>query len=291
MRTVQKNLIIGSKPTLNISKWGNSMDTNHPAALDTPAAISHQRGFTLLELLIALVISSVLLLGISKVLISSAEAQNRVSSIRQLNEDAALLSQFLRLQLAQIAYRPIDMALQDTKQMPIQDTTIKFPAVENEWAVGQVIKADNTSVTFRFSGSDDQDGNPDGSIISCITSPVGEDEIVETQLFLLQGELGCSANSEVEILAGSAARTRVERMLVELGTDSNDDRVVDSMVAAATADESDFINARIVRIRLLLATADRAIKFNQDYSFNNQIFTAPDFRLRKEVVIAMAVRN
>lgn len=250
-----------------------------------------QRGFTLLELLIALLISSILLVSMGTMLQSSGEARNRVSSIRQLHEDTTLLSQLLSQQLAQVAYRPIDQILLDSKKMPVQGHPIKFLTVENEWVAGQVVKADNTSFTFRFSGADDADGNPDGSITSCLAMPVGETDIIDTRLFIRDGQLGCEVNNQVEILAGSSTTTKVEEMFVEIGVDNDDDLILDSMIPAESASETDFLNARLVRLRLLLASADRAIKFNQSYRFRNQNYTSTDFRLRKEVVVAMAIRN
>lgn len=275
------------------SQAAKPQNQNHRCCLKSqmPFPANKQKGFTLLELLIALLISSIVLLGITTLLTSSAEARNRVSSVRLMQEEATLVSHVLHQQLAQIAYRPIDSTLLESRRLPIEETLIKFPAVEGQWTAGQIVKADNNSVSFRYSGANDPDENPDGSLITCVGDTVSEDEVVVTTLLLDNNQFSCETDNEIVLLAGSANSTRVEQMQVELGIDSDGDLQLDKILLAASATEKDLLNVRLVRIRLLLASADRAIRFHQPYQFSNQSFTPSDFRLRKEIVVTMATRN
>ena len=127
-----------------------------------------ETGFTLLELLLALLVSSIVLLGVSGVLQSSANAHKRVSNTRLLQEDAGYGATLLRQQLAQIGYRSVNRALLDTRRLPVAELHEQFPAVDGKWLDGQTIKGDASSLEYRYSGATNELGNADGSILNCI---------------------------------------------------------------------------------------------------------------------------
>lgn len=248
-------------------------------------------GFTLLEMLIALVIGSIVLLGSTTIVSTSADARHRVTNIRKLQEEATLISQLLQHQLSQIAYRSIDNDLINTRQLPVPHQEIIFPEVAGEWEAGQVVKADESSVTFRHTGASNAEGDADGTIFSCVGDVVAHDEIVETRLFLLDRQLFCNVGDNTQSVSGSLGSLGIEEIFVEIGVDSNNDRSIDRIIPATTATTDDFTSTRLLRIRLLLASENRAIKFNQNFSFNGTDRTADDFRIYKEVVVASATRN
>jgi len=250
-----------------------------------------QTGLTLLELLVALGISSIVLLGITTLLASSAEARNRVANSRILHEQATLASQILPQQLAQIGYRAVDTSQLRSRIIPVTDPVQKFPAVDGEWESGQTIKADNTSLNFRFSGSSDISNNPDGTIRTCTGASIGIDDIAKVRLFLENNALRCSDGTTNELLIGSADNLLVEQMLIDFGVDATDDERIDSFISSTDATNEDYLNTSLVRIRLLLATKDRAIRFHQKYYFNGATHTATDKRIRQEVVIVVATKN
>lgn len=249
------------------------------------------KGFTLLELLIALVISTIIILGITTVLLSSAEARNRVVGLQQLQEEATVASQLLKQQLSQIGYRGIDLALIDSRVIPVNALDQEFPAVVNSWQAGQIVKADTNSLTYRFAGATDFDGNPDGSIRTCLGGVVGQGEIIESRLFLTDGELRCQVGADTEVLAGDTEDTVVEQLLVEFGIDSNGDLLLDTFKPAATSTQNDLLNVLFVRIRLLVASSNNAASMSSDYRFNGGNFNSSDNRIRREVVVAMDLRN
>jgi len=135
-------------------------------------------GFTLLELLIAITISTIILLGISTVLIISANNRNQAVGLQQLQKEAITASQILKLQLSQIGYRSVNDSLVASNTVPVKALDKEFPEVVGNWSVGQILKADAVanSLAFRFGGASDTDGNPDGSIRTCLGDLVGEGE-------------------------------------------------------------------------------------------------------------------
>ena len=250
-----------------------------------------ESGLTLIELLVAILISSVILLGITTLLASSAQTRNRVSNIHLLQEEATLASQILPQQLAQIGYRGVDTSLLDSRRLPITSLGFAFPEVNGEWAAEQTFKADSTSFSFRYGGASNVDGDPDGTIRTCIGDSVGVEDLAEVRIFLSNGALLCTDGVTTETLIGSANNIMVEQMIIELGVDNTDDRRIDTFKLVGDATDTDLLNTSLVRIRLLLATNDRAIKFNQQYYFNGATITATDNRIRQEIVVAATTRN
>jgi len=250
-----------------------------------------EKGFTLIELMISLVVGSIVLLGTTVLLTLSAETRARVSGMKLIHEEATFLTQILQQQLSQIAYRGINISLLDSRIIPIPYHDRTFLKVEGQWEEGQLIKADSTSLTFRTNGSSDSSANPDGSITTCTGETLGQNEIVETHLFLLNGQLGCTVGSETAILAGSSNANQVENVYIEIGVDSNGDSKIDSVIPATMATQKDFSNTRLVRLRVLLASADGVVRTKRNYQFSGQNMVATDFRIREEVVVAVATRN
>ncbi len=256
-----------------------------------PNSNHRHSGFTLLEMLIVLVIASIVLLGSTTIVSTSADSRHRVSNIRKLQEEATLLTQLFQHQLSQIAYRSIDDSLISTRHLPVQHQNVVFPAVAGDWEAGQVIKADGASITFRHSGASTIDGEADGTIFSCMGDTVSQDEIVETRFFLIDRQLGCTVADDTQSVSGSTSSTGIDEMLVEIGIDRNNDSSIDEIILATEATDEDFSNTRLLRIRLLLSSEDGALNFNQNYSFNGEDRTSDDFRIYKEVVVASAIRN
>ncbi len=255
------------------------------------SSLNSENGFTLIELMISLAIGSIVLLGTTVILTLSAETRSRVSGSKLIQEEATFVTQILQQQLSQIAYRGIDFNLLDSRIVPIPHYAGVFVKVDGQWDEGQMIKADATSVTFRINGSSDSSGNPDESITTCTGETVGQNQIIETELFLLNGQLVCTTDNRSEILAGSTNADRVENIYIEIGVDSDGDSKIDTVIPATTATQNDFSNARLVRLRVLLASADRVLRTKRNYQFNGQSIMATDFRVREEVVVAVATRN
>ena len=214
-------------------------------------------GFTLLEMLITLVIASIVLLGSTTIVSTSADARHRVSNIRKLQEEATLLSQLFQHQFSQIAYRSVDSTLVDSLQLPVQHQNLVFPAVPGEWDAGQVIKADATSVTFRHSGASTVTGDADGTIYSCLGDAVTEDDIVETRFFLIDRQLGCTVGNDTLSVSGSTAASGIEEILIEIGVDNDGDRSIDEIMLATDATDDDFANTALLRCLLYTSPSPR----------------------------------
>lgn len=261
-----------------------------------PETINHYRssnskGFTLIELLLALLVGSIVMLGVSGLLQSSAKAHNRVASARLLHEDTDFGSTMLKQQIGQIGYRGLINDLVGSRALPVPDQAFIFPEDAGNWVAGQILKADNTSLTFRYSGASTETDDADGSILSCTGESIDSMTVVETTIRLQDGSVICSSQGLNEIIMGGSNGVLIEQMLIEIGVDDDNNFSIDRMVPASTAVETDFLNARSIRLKLLAASEDRAIDHHQRYIFNGTEITSTDNRIRKEVVIAMAIRN
>lgn len=248
-------------------------------------------GFTLVELLLAMLVGSIVMLGVSGLLQSSAKAHNRVASARLLYEDTDFGSTMLKQQIGQIGYRGVVNDQLGTRSLPIPDQRQIFPEEAGEWLPGQIVKADGTSLSFRYSGASTELDVADGTILSCTGDSIDSLTVVESTITLQSGVLSCFSQGQNEIIMGGSNGIVIEQMIVEIGVDDDNNYTVDRMVPATTAVATDFLNTKYIRVKLLAASEDRTIDHHQRYIFNGVETTSTDNRIRKEVVVAMAIRN
>lgn len=248
-------------------------------------------GFTLIELMVAMVIGMVVM-GAGIGLLKSAASQNRmVSNTAFLQEDAFFLSHVVKQQIAQIGYRPIDPSRIDDATMPFDSLEEAFPAVGANWEEGQTLKIEGDALSYRFYGASRDNGTPDLSIYDCQGNPIGAGDSVENQISLENNKLSCTIGSETEVMFGSDDATTIESIVYELGIDDDENGTVDRYIDAATANTADFLNTRQLNMKVLFATQDNVAANYQTYNFDGEEVTATDKKLRLESEFIMQIRN
>jgi len=264
---------------------------NDHMKIKSAAAYRSSRGFTLLELLIYMVIAT-LIMSAGIVLFKSAATQrNTLSSAAELRQESFLASRILTQQFAQIGYRQVDNTLVTGRAMPLATKQSAYPAVEDNWIAGQVIKGSAISLVYRYQGASSEDLTPDETIFDCLGNPVSAGVIRDTQLIFQDNQLHCTTNGQTTVLLGVNDSVDVERVMFVLGVDDNNDGAVDRQVPSSTSTDTDFTNTRQLTVRLLLTSDDQVGSDVRPYRFNNQMLTPTDRKLRVETEVTVALRN
>ena len=252
---------------------------------------SGMSGFTLIELMISLTIGALVLAAATGLMVTAAEARNSVKHTTELQEEAFFISHVLKQQLAQIGFRNIGPLSGITRAMPIASKNTAYPFESGEWENGQVIKLDSNGFSYRFEGASLASGVADGSVYDCLGTAVPAGTSVVATVELQSDQLLCTVGTNNAILIPGGTGVSIEQLIIQLGVDTANSGTIDRVVDSTTATTSDYLNARHVTIRMLLASRDNIVKYNKDYHFNGTDLTASDKRLRTEAVVSVALRN
>lgn len=253
--------------------------------------LSRQAGLTIVEILVALVISTILMAGILAIFISNKQAFRLNSAYAEVHENARFLMNYLPNVIQLSGYRSTPL---DTLFVPLDEV---FPTATPHVQVSNNTGTNNSDVlTVRYQGSGDGAGNPDGTVRDCLNRPV-DANIIAINVFSINasGDLICQAtnpsaapNVDTAILVN-----QLENMQVLLGEDLDNDRTTDRYVEPNFAGLN--INrVRSVRVSLLLRSSDQLNKTQQATPFNLSGTTytpAADFRLRKVLTFTVQLRN
>jgi len=225
--------------------------------MKTPRNMSHSRGFTIIELMITLAITSVLILGSVTFLVSARKSNQIQSALSGLSTSG-------RFGLEQIS--------RDIRMSGYRNT---------DWTIGPL---DNV-VTATNRGSDDG-----GDTISLVyegtrdcafaVAPAG---IVTNVYQVVDGDLQCNNQS---VTSG------VQEMQVYFGEDTNDDDIANRWMSPGTAGlQMDRVVS--VRVHLLARTDGNNVSTSaQAYQFNNaQQDAVDDGQVRREYSVTVALRN
>jgi len=248
-------------------------------------------GFTLLELLIYMVIGTIIMSAGIMIFKNSAAQRHSVARAAELHQESFLASSILSQQFGQIGYRQIDETLVSGRAIPLATLDSGFPEVSGKWVAGQIINGTADSIIYRFQGASNADLSADNTIFDCSGLPVSAGTTNETLLTYQNNQLHCTTGGQTNILIGINDSVEVEQLIFVLGVDNNNDGAVDKQVPSVTASNSDFINARQITARLLLASVDNAALDVHPYQFNNQDILPSDRKLRFETEVTVTLRN
>ena len=249
-----------------------------------------QRGFTLLELIISFSIGTVVLLAASSLIVSSAQSRKVIKHTAELQEESIFVSHLLKQQLAQAGYRSLQPTTGASTAIPVPAVSTHYPAVTWRWAAGQLINVIGGALLYRFDGASRPDGSPDNSIFDCLGNPIPAGTIIESSISVTNNSLVCTVGTNTRLLVDGSQGVRVEQLQMTLGVDTDGDDEIDQTVSTALATQADFRNTRNLTMRLLLATEDNTVRYNQTYFFNGPT-TATDNRVRLESVVSVALRH
>lgn len=250
-----------------------------------------QKGFSILEILVAITISLILMLGLLQIFISNKNTYRLENNLAMLQENGRFLHDYLNKLVRNTAYRS-----------PLQDT--QFNNIETIYTGANIFISgtDNTgpnnsdSMVIRFQGSGDGAGNPDNSIRDCINRGL--------DLFVMSSNtLSLDANNNLQCQsdnpsAAPAVDTQVildgvENMQILYGEDLDGDKAPDRFVSAAHPN-LDFNNVVGVKISLLLRSNEpnKPIPDNNTYNLLGTAYQAPgDLFLRQTITFTIMLRN
>lgn len=217
-------------------------------------------GFSLVELMVALVVALVLLAGVLQILLSNRQSFQAQRAVADVQENARFVSFFVENVIAHAGFRSDLIAFERSI----------FPAEGHDGfqlAAGSVVAASadddngNDAVLVRFQS--------DGNFTDCNGNPVGSPDNPQVGYFSLtvsdNGILQCNG-------IGLTTEQSVARMSIRYGLDTDDDDAVDAYVD--TLPQARQEKVRSLRVQILLRSEDNVLPADLARSFN--IPNAPD---------------
>ncbi len=254
----------------------------------------HQLGLGLVELMVALVVSSLLLIGVTQIFVSSKMSYRTLDGYSRLQENGRFAVEVLSKNIRLAGYRS-DILTNDATEFLVDSVY-----TNNN---GQVIvgtdgaSGSSDSITFRYQGSGDGIGNPDGLIEDCLGGLVdaGTGNAV-SMIFRID-----EANNELECRVDGGnfqpIVDGVENMQIVYGIDNTGDGFANQFLPANTPGLA-WGNVVSVRIALLLNTVNRVSTQNDSQAYTLlsganavNIAAATDGLRRRRFMTTINLRN
>jgi prepilin-type N-terminal cleavage/methylation domain-containing protein len=217
---------------------------------------SRNGGFTLVELLVTLAISSFLVAGALTFLVSANKSNQVQSAVSGLNVSGRF---------------GLDQLTRDLRMSGYRDSNWTFGPLANAISATNGASADGgDSITIVYEGARD---------CAFAIAPGG---IVTNTYQIVDGSLECN---------DQAVTSDVQEMQVYLGEDIDNDGVANRWMSPG---EAGLIITRVVavRIHLLVRTNGNQISTDtQTFFFDNAMQSAEDGQIRREYSVSVALRN
>tara|TARA_R110002110_G_scaffold271566_1_gene486950 strand:+ start:47523 stop:48323 length:801 start_codon:yes stop_codon:yes gene_type:complete len=252
---------------------------------------SQVHGFSMVEIMLAITISLILLLGLLQTFISNKNNYRLETAYNTMHENARFSYDYLSKILRNTAYRSPQQDTIFTSMNTLFDATNLYIDGTNNTGTNN-----SDSMTIRYQGSGDGAGNADNTIRDCLN--IGVDSFVTTTL-----TFSISANDELQCRAQnpSSANTDntqvilpdVENMQILYGEDLNGDKAPNRFVESSHPN----INmANVVAIKVsILLRSDIPVSPTVNtttYNLNGTTQTAPgDNFLRQPITFTIMLRN
>lgn len=188
------------------------------ASTSTPLSV--QSGLSLVEILIALALSSLLISAAFSILADSSQSLNVQKGMNHINETSRFTLETVAREIRKAGYRD-DVLINSSTVYPIDN--------DNQFDAGQSIRGTSRALTLRYQGS----GNPaDGRVLDCQGNPVSNTKIAVIRLRVVSGNLVCERLGNgwgtSQVLGA-----HVQGLLFEYGIDTNGDGEIDEYRAKA----------------------------------------------------------
>jgi len=241
-------------------------------------------GFSLVELMVALVVGLLLLAGVLQILLGNRESFEAQRGIADVQEQGRLVTFFMENVVAHAGHR-VNLIADDDFLFSAEDTDDGFTLARGAVVTGLENDANgNDAVHVRFES--------DGNFSNCEGDPIGTPTDPEIGNFSLSvddaGELRCNDVPLTE-------QDSVARFSVRYGLDTDEDNVVDAYVDLPSAAQQ--TDVRSLRLQLLLRSRKNVLPSGaaREYEFadNDPPFTTPDNdrRVYQFVDQTVALRN
>lgn len=214
------------------------------------------KGFSIVELLVAVTLSSLLLLGVTKIFIDTKSSYNLREGLSRLQENGRFAMDLVQLSMRQTGFKANGFQADDAAFLV--DAANYGPANNNFGSPGQVVAGsegggtNSDTLSLRF-----QQPSAAPFVVECNPNlvPVASATLVNTIYIAADNTLHCidSAGNDQLVIDG------VENLQVLYGVDSDIDRIADMYIPANTVTaNSDWPQVVSVRIALLLSSVDSA---------------------------------
>jgi type IV pilus assembly protein PilW len=236
-----------------------------------------QRGLTLIELMVGLVLGLFVLAGLLALFVGNKQTYRAQDAAADLQANARFALEILNREARKAGYRAAFVT-------PAQ----AFPAVTG-FAAGQVVAGTDSPsprLSLRYQGSGT--GTGDGWMRDCLGANLAGGALATVALSVGGQDLQCSVN-------GGAAQPLlggVQALRFTYGVDTSNppDFYADSYVAAASV--PDWSRVASVRIELLLVTAEDGLTdAPQPYLWSDATVTPTDKKMRRAYSNVISFRN
>ncbi len=277
--------------------------------------MNQQRGFTLVELMVSLVIALLLLAGILQILLSNRRSFDAQKTAATLQENSRLASFIIENVVAEAGYR-VNLATDDDQIFPKRvaalddaDNPLVIPIAKGAFVAARYGgKNGNDAIRLRFQaagGVHDCVGNEIGSDTSDKASGSPQAATADFALMVISDNKGntlkCVPYKDNDIETGGKPHDsispvplvdNVDRFKIRYGLDSNGDDAVDTYVN--TLDETTAKQVRSIRVQLLLESKNNVSPnpIAQKYTFfDSNTLPFDDRHARQLLDQTVALRN
>jgi type IV pilus assembly protein PilW len=225
--------------------------------------LNRSRGFTIIELMITLVITTVLILGSVNFLVSARKSNNVQAALSNLNSSGRF---------------GLDQLSRDIRMSGYRDTNWSFGPLENVLTAVDRISADGGDTLSIIYEAPRDCAFAQPAILNA--DGVGE---INNVYQVVDGTLQCN---------GQAITSGVEEIQIYFGEDTDANEVANRWVAPGSAD-LDMARVVSVRIHLLARTDGNNVSTSAtSYRFDNaQRDAVDDGQIRREFSVTVALRN
>ena len=248
-------------------------------------------GFSLIELMIAIVIGIFLMLGAVNILISNKTTYRIQQNLSRMYENARFTNEYLKRAIRMTAYRgegPGEWVLGPITQA---HGIIALQGIDNDSTNNAAIKDGTDIITVIF------EGNSDTFVKDCQGNAVAAGTTSNNTFSISNNdELQCSIDNGTTFVP---LATGIESMQILYGLDTDFDQVTNNYVTADNVADTDMDDVVSIRIGLLMVSEDDNLALETDtksYTLLNQTIystgsTANDKRLRKMITTTVKLRN
>lgn len=238
---------------------------------------AHQRGLSMIESLVAMVLTLALIAGVSQMLYGTQTNIRNQNDRSSMDDEARFAVEYL----SRAGYRT------GFKRNPDDNNEDVFPAIAGSFPLGAAVFGTDTTLSLRYQGHDD------GQLAHCHNNAAG----VQNQFYVeTWGLNGTALRCALTIPGAGVANpepllNNVEAINFQYGEDTNGDQYPDVYNNAAAV--TNWANVRSVVINLrMVSTSNNLAETPQPYlDFAGNSVTPNDRRLRRNVFATVALRN
>lgn len=251
-----------------------------------------QRGLTLVEIMVALVISLFLLAGLLQLFVGTRQSSRVQENLSRVQENGRFAIDYLGRIVRLTSYRSRFTIEQG------QSFDAAFPAVQAIQGTNDDGSNSSDTVTIAYEG----EGAGQGDIRNCLNAQINNNTIASNTLSINNNSLQCRARTLTPAGAVVSDQTQpivenIENIQILYGQNTDNDiwRVADRYIPANNV--NDWSQIVSIRISLLLRTAENnLVDSPQPYNFNGATIdpgaTDPsDRRLRRVFTTTITLRN